>query len=282
MNPDDAEICAPGKLFEDGSCISLDVLIEMAKAFNEENPNNIIKMNNNYEILNPSNYKKYLVRAFKEKLGSKCKSQHCWTEQSFIRKMKENQKEELKNDTFKPEGPEGKFEWLNTVNINEVMEQYENTYPEFKFLGAVPIDFDDLPALGIKNLDVDKLYKEGKTKLGIVFNLDEHWKSGSHWTALYTDMKGGKIYYFDSYGSKPPERVRVLMRRLARFYQTGRGIRNPDADYNKMRHQYKNSECGVYSMNFIIRMLRGTTLEEVNSIRVSDEKINKCRRKYFR
>ena len=100
MNPDDAEICAPGKLFEDGSCISLDVLIEMAKAFNEENPDNIIKMNNNYEILNPSNYKKYLVRAFKEKLGSKCKSQHCWTEQSFIRKMKENHKEELKNDTI--------------------------------------------------------------------------------------------------------------------------------------------------------------------------------------
>ena len=172
-------------------------------------------------------------------------------------------------------------EYLKSLEREAVMKAALEFYDGVHRLNWA-IDFDDLPALGIKNLDVEKLYKEGKTKLGIVFNLDEHWKSGSHWTALYTDMKGGKIYYFDSYGSKPPERVRVLMRRLARFYQTGRGIRNPDADYNKMRHQYKNSECGVYSMNFILRMLRGTTLEEVNSIRISDEKINKCRRKYFR
>ena len=28
-------------------------------------------------------------------------------------------------ETFRPKGPEGKFEWLSTTHINKVMEQYE-------------------------------------------------------------------------------------------------------------------------------------------------------------
>ena len=72
------------------------------------------------------------------------------------------------------------------------MEQYEKKYNDFKFFGAVPIDFDELPFLGIKDINFDELYNSGK-KLGFVFNLDEHWQSGSHWVALYSDLE--KIKY---------------------------------------------------------------------------------------
>lgn len=272
--------CSPNLSFESGSCIQLHILIEMAKAFNL-NADNKIKLFPNLEALNPKKYKKYLLSQFNKKLSDKCTTQKCWTEQAFISNMKHMAKSELEKYTFRPDGPEGKFEWLNTININEVMEQYELKNNDFKFLGAVPMDFDDFERFGIKNLNFSQLMKEGKTKLGIVFNLDNHNQPGSHWVSMYSDLKNGMIYYFDSYGTPPEKRVRTLMRRIANFCETGLGNKNIKADYNRMRHQYENSECGVYSINFIARMLKGEKFENINSKKIPDKKINKCRNVYF-
>ena len=58
-NNKELNVCAPGKVFEDGSCISLDVLIAMANAHNSENEgklNRIIKLYPNLETLNRGKY----------------------------------------------------------------------------------------------------------------------------------------------------------------------------------------------------------------------------------
>lgn len=270
--------CAPAVSFDGISCIELNVLVEIVNAFNTETDDKI-KLYPNMETLNPRKYKKYLIKQLTNK-DKQCKTQHCWTRQSFINKMKSNVKTQLKHYTFRPTGPEGKFQWLNTLNINDVMEQYEIKFKDFKFLGAVPMDFDDLEPLGIKNLNYNNLIRDGKTKLGIVFNLDESWKDGSHWVAMYTDLSKGQVYYFDSYGIQPEPRVRKLMRRIAKYLESS-GVKGVIADHNKIRHQYKGSECGVYSMNFIIRMLEGETFEQICNSKTPDDKINKFRNEYF-
>ena len=33
---------------------------------------------------------------------------------------------------------------------------------------------------------------------------------------------------------------------------------------SRKSHQYGNTECGIYSMNFIIQMLKGKTLGQLN------------------
>ncbi len=278
-NPND-KVCAPNKVFEDGSCFTLNAVILMANAYNEENPDNKIVLNPKFETLHPHKYKKYLIKQMKNKMKKVCDNQKCWTQQGFMRHISRTNKEDIEKYTFRPDGPGGKFEWLNTLHIDEVMEQYEKKYPDFKFLGAVPMDFDELPVLGIKNLNFNQLLKEGKTKIGIIYNLDEHWKSGSHWVAGFADLKEGKIYYFDSYGSRPEKRVRAFMNRINRFCQSN-GIKITDVDYNRKRHQFKNSECGVYSINFIVRLLKGKSFQEICDNPIPDEKINKCRMKYF-
>ncbi len=275
------KICAPDKIFESGSCYTLNSLIQMADAYNKDNPNNPIKLDKNYETLHPHKYKKYLVKEFDKKLGSQCNSQQCWTKQSFTRHLNKLAKDELENYTFRPSGPEGKFEWLNTVHIDEVMEQYEKKYPDFEFLGTVPSDFEKLDVLGIKNLNFNKLVGGGKNKIGMVINLDEHWQSGSHWVSLFADLKKGNVFFFDSYGSRPIKSIRSFMNKINRYLQTGAGIQNTRVDYNKVRHQYKNSECGVYSINFIVRQLKGFTFDEICQNPIPDDKINKCRVKYF-
>ena len=56
-----------------------------------------------------------------------------WTQQDFIKHMDEFMKAELEKYTFRPLGPDGRFEWLNTINIDEVMNQYEMNIKDFSF-----------------------------------------------------------------------------------------------------------------------------------------------------
>ena len=52
--------------------------------------------------------------------------------------------------------------------------------------------------------------------------------------------------------------------------------------YNKIRHQFKNSECGVYSINFVVRLVGGESFEDITNNITNDEKMNGCRKAYFR
>ena len=36
---------------------------------------------------------------------------------------------------------------------------------------------------------------KGKTNIGIIFNLDPHYKQGSHWVAVFIKVRKKEIYY---------------------------------------------------------------------------------------
>ena len=40
---------------------------------------------------------------------------------------------------------------------------------------------------------------------------------------------------------------------------------------NKIRHQYKESECGMYSIHFIIHMLESGDFETISSNKIDDD-----------
>jgi len=150
--------------------------------------------------------------------------------------------------------------WLNSLDITHVMNQYEEAFSDFEFMGPFPIDF---AAPDPYNKDGKCLIQEmceikttvalanGTKYIGIIYNLDPHFKSGSHWVACFIDLVKHKTYYFDSYGMEPPGQIKKFMKwlttqdSLMKLY------------YNGRRFQYQNSECGMYSMYFIIRMLSG-------------------------
>jgi hypothetical protein len=273
--------CAPGKKFEAGSCITLPILIEMAHAYNKMN-NNKIKLSCKSDIIHPNRYKKYLLKNINERFQNVCKDQLCWTKQDFIKKMDEKLRDQLQKYTIRPEGPNGQFEWLNTVNIDEVMEQYENVKKDFVFLGAVPMDFQEIKLDGLYNIDLNEQLNKGKTKFGIIFNLDESWQSGSHWVAGFYDIKNGRFYYFDSYGSRPEKRVANFMKKFYNFFKSKNPNNKSDFRYNTTRHQYENSECGVYSIDFILKLLDGKSFDDIINKKLPDKEVNKLRRQIFR
>jgi hypothetical protein len=259
----------------------LELVILFVQAYNDTNTDKII-FDHTEKTLRPDKYKQTLIKELTKRLNM-CNDQLCWFDQKFASKIEKIYKN-AKKEYFRPTGPQGKFTWLNTININEVLEQYEKKHPEFKFLGAVPADFDSLNYYNFKKKDILDLVDKGKTKFGIVFNLDNHDQSGSHWTSAYADVKNGLIYYSDSYASPPDSRFCKLLRRFAQIsiekFNIDRKIL--DVNYNSdMRHQYGGSECGMYSINFIIRLLEGDSFAKITSKRITDERINKYREIYF-
>ncbi|GAI07732.1 unnamed protein product, partial [marine sediment metagenome] len=172
----------------------------------------------------------------------------------------------LLSDMFAPTSPEqwkkNPQEWLTTVDIQKVMSQWEKADKDFKFLGPSPIDYDTHQVFGecvweeICKFDIKDTIKKGKKKIGLIFNLDKHTQPGSHWVALYIDIPKEKIYYFDSYGDDIPKQIHKFAKIVK---QQGAGI-NMDFDIkiNKKRHQYSESECGMYSLYFIIQLIHDT------------------------
>tara|TARA_B110000037_G_C17115974_1_gene503744 strand:+ start:2037 stop:2978 length:942 start_codon:yes stop_codon:yes gene_type:complete len=296
--------CAPNKRFSNKSCFSLDQLKKISISFNNAIKKN--KINNKkikLNLITIKDDKRYLVQELSSRLEKVCDDQICWLKQKFIKDLKDK---DLLKDTFRPEGPLSQFEWLNTLHIDTVMNQYHKKYKNFKFYGAVPIDFDNLSYLKIKKIDYEQLYKDGIHQIGFIFNLDESWKSGSHWVALYANLNKEQIYFFDSYGTRPEKRIRTLIKRIGKWIykknfcnsdkcsvdeiddnvsflgKTKNKIENKfDIEYNRNRHQYKNSECGVYSLNFILRLLNGHSFNDITKNKVLDDEINKCRDIYF-
>jgi len=196
--------------------------------------------------------------------STKCgKSDHsCWFDKDLPH---------ISVDKLKPITKSGKYEWLNTKDIEKVLLQYEVKHPEFKFMGAHPIDFQQLRG-ELDNLDLDK-YK-GKTKIGFVFNLDPSYKQGSHWVAYFIDRERGEIMYFDSFApreSRIPPEIKECSRKLIEKHGYKSRI-------NQFKYQKGNSECGVFSIMFIISKINGYDLD----YSVDDSVANKSRTDVFR
>lgn len=267
--------CAPGKKKYSFTCFNKKSLLKISKAWNKEHPNNKIPTKNKTG--------RQLWDTINKKLRKKCSNELCWTKQNFIK-----DKEISKN--FKPKKPRSwnsnKFEWLSTIDIENVIKQYEDEYPNFKFIGAVPIDFDETYGLGscivneLCKIDLRKMILNKVFQIGIVFNLDKHDQDGSHWVSMFIDLKKDGIYYFDSYGSPEPKEVKKLAKRLL---NQAKELGKSKMVYrvNDVRHQFRNSECGVYSINFIVEMLRGITFEEYVKDVIKDMEMNEKRDVYF-
>lgn len=235
-------------------------------------------------------------KSMREVLKDRCTTEYCWINQPFVSSAVRS---ELKKQ-FRPAAPASwetdSTEWLDSDNIYKMLMQLTEAYPYFTTIYPSPIDFDKKIYDSIYNgecvvnelcqLNVQRdLREKGKTAFGIVFNLDKHDEGGSHWVALYIDLAGNSTrlagaYYWDSYGYQAPNRIKTLMKRIKNQEKLN-GNNSFVLEENTVRHQRKNSECGIYSLYFIASMLEGRTFEDITKNIVDDDTINQMRHVYF-
>lgn len=262
----------------DYTCYSHEALIKLRTLWNSRHPDELIK----------SNDSRVIWEALKSRLSDVCDTEACWLRQKFI---DEKTAKALLRYTFAPEAPpswtKNPSEWLTSVDIERVMHQYEKAYPCFEFIGPSPIDFNHHIEYGecvweeLCKLSLENLIRKGKFKLGVIFNLDPHYKPGSHWVSLFVNLKKEYIFYFDSTGEPAPKEVKQLVKTITE-QASALGM---DLEYieNDRVHQKEDNECGMYSLYAIASQLKDirTPKSFLKGGEITDKSMHKLRCRYF-
>jgi hypothetical protein len=272
--------CSPKVLNELNmfSCYTDKSLFKLRDLWNTKHPDSPIKSNNGKEI----------HQLLSKYMNNVCETEACWLNQNFI-----NSKDvkNIESESFAPEQPDEwdkkPNEWLTSMDIIKVMKQYEKAYKCFQFIGPTPIDFDKKMAFGecvweeLCNFNIENQIKNGKFKIGIVFNTDTHDKSGQHWISMFINIKKAQIFFFDSVGDKATPEIKKFVERVK---EQGAKL-NIKFEYDEnhpVEHQYGNTECGIYSIFFIVHMLQDKITEDyLKSHILKDKYMSEFRAKYF-
>ena len=268
--------CSPNPGTKKYTCYSDNALHKMKKLWNARHFRNKIK----------SNDSKIIWDMLKKNMSNSCDKESCWLRSKF---MEGNLDTELLNYTFAPKAPkEWKSkpnEWLSSVDIESVMKQYEKYYRCFVFLGPSPIDYDVHKLYGecvweeLCKFNLSKEIKKNKNKIGVIFNTHPHYKSGEHWISLFINIKKQFIIYFDSNGNKPPGKVTKFVNDVkSQGKQLGIDFKYYE---NDIEHQETESECGMFSLYFIVEMLKDKNPTYFLENKINDEEVFKLRNKYF-
>lgn len=261
------------------TCYDNDDLLKLKNVWNARHPDEQMTTNNPTEIW----------KQLKNYYSNICNKESCW-----VRQMVTNSK--LKKDllnSFAPKSPDewkkNPNEWLSSLDIIHVMNQYEKKYKNFDFIGPSPIDYDTHMLNGecvweeLCHFNLSNHLKKGYDKIGVIFNTDPHDKGGEHWISLFIDVKKKIIFFFDSVGDAIPDRIKKFVDDVI---EQGKEMRKPiifNFDQNHpVEHQKGNTECGMYSLYFIIHMLENKISSNyLKTHKLDDKYVEKFRKIYF-
>jgi hypothetical protein len=271
--------CSPSAKKKNYSCLSDDAIFKLKELWNARHPDAKIESKDPKEIW----------AALKNYMSNVCDKETCWLKQNFVNGRLDDELEK----SFAPKSPaswkKNPNEWLSSVDIMKVMKQYERAYSCFNFMGPSPIDYDTHKVNGecvwdeLCHFKLQDEIKKKKFKIGVIFNLDPHYKGGSHWVSLFINIKKGQIFFYDSAGDKIPKQI---MKFVNTIIEQGKQLSTPihfefDQNY-PVEHQYGNTECGVYSLFFIVHMLEDkVTKHYLKTHIIKDKYMEQFRKIYF-
>ena len=263
---------------KDFTCYTTNTIIKLRDSWNTRHPDATIN----------SDDVKVIWESLKTALGSVCNKESCWLRQLGAASATKD----LFN-YFAPESPKtwnkNPHEWLSSVDITKVMKQYEDAFPFFEFIGPSPIDFDKTPKgepscvyEELCNFDIKTYFDpaNNKNKIGIIFNTDPHYLSGSHWISLFINIKQQFIFFFDSTGDPPSKEINKFAKKIMK---QGKEIGiNFKYIVNDKQHQKSNTECGIYSLFMITNLLKETkTPNDFLSSMFTDKEMTQFRQIFF-
>jgi hypothetical protein len=218
--------------------------------------------------------KRDLWKSIYNRLRYICPYEYCWIDLDFLNEIEDTDlREKLQYFTFKPKMTRTQNAWLSTQDINNVLQQYQDIDPSFKFLGALPSDFHR-----VTRVDYSQTFNY--KRIGMVFNLDGHNEPGSHWVAFLIDNKSKTLEYYDSAARKPNKNIQCFIDTVYDYIKSN-GY-DYTKHYNNIKHQFQNNECGVYAIYFILQRLIGFDFDHITGKVVKDKDMNRFRNTIFR
>lgn len=189
---------------------------------------------------------------------------------------------------FIPQGPANSTDLLDNFNIDETLEQWANkSQSEFnKKVYHVPFQMIDFAKTGSEfaYLDPLELQEQGFNAFMVVFNTDVSTGPGKHWFAIFGDLQKDKIVleYFNSSGFPPKIEITTWLE------DTCANIKKRKMDCeilnvaNGRQLQYSRTECGVWSLVYILSRLLNHEPEWIMQTNANDLDMIEYRRRLFR
>ena len=225
-----------------------------------------------------------------------CNSERCVLESNLILRYITPVEVKSSLDNLKPSGPSHTREWLSNFNIDDVLKDFIEQYPEFYAFPSTMTDFKDH---GDELANVSKLPEmidRGIKYFGSVVNTDRYTSCkpgkgcGKHWVAVFIDTSKlpdapWTVEFFDSVGDPPSTEIiswQNEVKDVLKNYRNNLGhTGGVNIFVNTIGHQKENNECGVYSLYYITARVEGITPSRFNNDRISDEAMINYRRLIF-
>jgi len=260
-------ICSPkGELAfkQHESCFDADALQLLARLYNDRHPQTPIGVQDQES---PAK----LAKALRKKLSHVCRGKGANTEACWVDKLDATRAPAVVS-SLRPKKPRTwsarPREWLNNYDIDAVMNQYSSSIAfKFAFLGVHPVDFAEpdassgqcyAPYMCSVQL-VKDLISNGKVYAGFITNMDRHDQPGSHWTSTFAvldpSLPSYGVYYYDSVGKAPPPPIARYLESWRQQMEKAHPNVPFRVDWSRSQHQFANTECGMFSMLFVILWL---------------------------
>jgi hypothetical protein len=193
---------------------------------------------------------------------------------------------------FKSIGPADSTALLDNFNIDETLNRWAVHSQELfgKKFYHIPFQMIDFQKMGteLSKLDIGSLMKSGYKCFAVVLNTDTHTGRGKHWFCIYGDLDHAgtekdpiAIEYFNSSGNSPMSEVSDWLT------ETEHELRKEGIEANiiksaSRRLQESQTECGVWSLMYILSRLKGRPSNWFYKTRANDEDMIDVRKFLFR
>lgn len=191
---------------------------------------------------------------------------------------------------FKPKMP-GVL--LDNYSIDDKLEEWSRHSQDVfgKKFYHVPfqmIDFAEKKT-ELTKIDIPTLKKEGYDCFAVVFNTDVSSGRGKHWFCVYGDLAHAGteadpliLEYFNSSGFPPAEQITRWMAEVAADALLKHGLYIDTHQVSRKRLQYSRTECGMWSIFYIMSRLDGKPPDYFYKVSASDDAMLELRHHLFR
>lgn len=233
-----------------------------------------------------------ILEELKKQLNVKTESE-IYAHNLFRKHIGSYKADSILKDKFVPSGPKDSTALLDNFNIDNTLNQWsKGSKKEFgRCFYHVPfqmIDFQEVKT-ELATLDIMSLSKNKFDCFGVVLNTDVSSGRGKHWFALFGDLKhsGTKadpyiLEYFNSSGYPPRTQVTVWMEKIKHdlLRDQKKHIEIVYAAHKQI--QYSRTECGVWSLVYILSRLLGKPHNWIVKVGANDADMINFRSKLFR
>lgn len=241
----------------------------------------------NKGIINPPTDSKEVIEEMKRALGVR-KEADIYENNSFQNYLGYTRAKYVLNTEFKPVGPASGNALLDNFNIDDTLERWSKLGTEEfdKKFRHIPFQMIDFEVTGgeLAKLDVVDLIKKKYDAFGVVLNTDVSSGRGIHWFCIYGDLKSSPVQleYFNSSGYPPKPEVEMwLQKQEIALQRAGIKAEIIHATGGKQL-QYSKTECGVWSLVYILSRLTGHPYHWIANVGANDDDMLAFRARLFR